>query len=107
MGMEKPIRNGLWDLPGFEETRAYLKGMDKPCGWVDEIVERDSPGASFVKLGKPWYKSECPHYEGFWLNGGLGSVQCQLVPYLVPGLHYQLTCGVCPDQCPFRKEKEG
>lgn len=98
------IKNGKWSLPGFAVARDYLSRRGYLCGWVDKVVDRDSFGAIFRKLGKPWYLSECPYYEGFWLDGGIGSVQCSRVPFLLPGLHQPNTCEKHPEQCPFRKD---
>ena len=104
---EPPIRDGLWALPGFAEARKYLKRRGRPCGWIDEVVDKDEPAAQFMKAGNPNYCSECPEYEGFWLDGCIGSVQCRSVPFLIPGFHWYKTCGETPGRCPFRRAEEG
>lgn len=99
--MDKPIKNGHWELPGFQEIREHLQSAGQPASWVDEVVDPQKPLSCFLKLGKPWYRSDCPCYEGFWLHGGLGSVQCAKVPYLLPGLMHYTTCRKYPVECPF------
>lgn len=100
-----PVNNGLWNLPGFAEARAYLKDKGLPATWVDEVVDPSSKWACFVKDGKPWYRSECPEYEGFWLEGSTGSVQCGMIPFLMPGLQWDNTCSKNPGLCPFRSKE--
>lgn len=99
----RSIKHGKkWDLPGFSEARSRLEEARKnPC-WIDEVVDPTENDAVFVKNGKPWYKSNCPEYDGFWICGGIGSVQCKVHDGLIPGLHFHLTCGKNPEKCPLR-----
>lgn len=79
------------------------------AGWVFETVDPDAPGAIFLKDGKPWYKTTCPHYEGFWLCGYIGSVQCKQVDGLIPSIHWQIFCRTeegCA-KCPYREASTG
>ena len=98
-----PIKDGLWDLPGFAEAREYLRSKGLPFGWVDRVVSPDEPGTVFVKKGIPFERSDCPEYEGCWLCGGFGSVRCRAVPFLLPGLQWDKTCSKDPERCQFRK----
>lgn len=104
--MDKPIIDGQWDLPGFQQVREHLKSEDRSSYWIDEVVDTKKPLSCFLKEGKPWYRSDCPYYEGFWLQGGIGSVQCAKVPYLLPGLMHHTTCRKYPAECPFREGEE-
>lgn len=90
-GWDGLIENGKWNLPGFAATRGYLARKGLFFAWVNQVVDRDSPGVMFLKFGKPGYLSSCPHYEGLWLNDGIGSVQCSKAPFLLPGLHQSNT----------------
>lgn len=94
---------GVIDYPGFEEARQGLKDRGKPYAWIDMVVDRNAPYSCFIKGGKPFYKCDCPHFEGYWLSGGLGSVQCSMVDHLIPGLHWDLTCRKDYENCPLRK----
>lgn len=106
-GWDGLIENGKWNLPGFAATREYLARKGLSFAWVDQVVDRDSPGAVFLKFGKPGYLSSCPHYEGFWLSGGIGSVQCSKAPFLLPGLQLYETCDKHPDRCLFQVGRQG
>ena len=75
-------------------------------GVDSKIVDKAESGSVFLKLGKPWYLSKCPNYEGYWLNGSIGSVQCGLYAELFPGVHQHLFCAKNCENCPVRKEKE-
>ena len=97
-----PVNDGLWDLPGFIDARNYLRGKGLSGMWIDEVVDPSSKYACFVKYGKPWYRSNCPEYEGYWLDGSTGAVQCRLVPFLLPGIHWDNSCSKNPSLCPFR-----
>lgn len=94
------------ELPGFAEARESLQKDGRPSWWINLIVDTSDPYALFQKDGKPNYKCECPEYEGFWLDGGIGSVQRRAHDGLLPGLHFELTCRENYEMCPFRRRKE-
>ena len=94
------------ELPGFAEARERLRKDGRPSEWIDQTVDPQSPYALFEKDGKPNYKCNCPEYEGFWLDGGIGSVQCRAHDGLLPGLHFELTCRKDFEMCPFKRRKE-
>ena len=64
-----PVQDGLWDLPGFSEARVYLDRKGLSSTWVDEVVDPSGRLACFEKNGKLHYRSQCPAYEGYWLDG--------------------------------------
>lgn len=67
------------------------------------LPDPSDPYAVFIKDGKPWYISQCPKYEGYWLDGGRGAVQCS--GEILPGRQWYAVCSKCPETCPFyRKE---
>ena len=77
---------------------------EKHLSWSKETVDPADPFARFLPKGKPWYKSECPYYQGYWVHGGIGSVQCAMVDHLIPGLRWYLICGKRHEKCPFNPE---
>lgn len=91
------------DFPGFEEARQRLKSKGKPYAWIDNVVDSTDPYGYFLKNGKPGYLSQCPDYQGYWLLGGMGSVQCAASAQLIPGLHWYITCSQNYENCPLRK----
>ena len=91
------------DYPGFEKSRQYLKSCGAPYEWIDYVVDPTNPYAKFLKNGKPGYLSQCPDYQGYWLLGGRGSVQCAASAQLIPGLHWYITCSQNYENCPLRK----
>lgn len=88
-------------LPGFAEAKRHLEVTGHPSAWIAEVVDTSNESATFLKSGRPWYKSQCPHYEGYWLEGGIGSVQCGSYGGLLPGLMWDMTCKGEFEQCPF------
>lgn len=91
------------DLPGFVEAKTNLEEKGFLSAWIYETIDPKAKYAIFLKNGKPGYKSPCPYYEGYWLCGGFGSVQCRAVDTLFPGLQWDITCGKKHEQCPFYK----
>ncbi len=89
----------------FQEVITGLKERGCSTEWVTMVVDPDNRFATFVKDGKPWYRSDCQSYEGYWLHGGLGSVQCKAVGQLIPGLFWDLFCKENCEQC-FYHQKE-
>lgn len=93
-------------LPGFAEAKKQLEEKGRPSDWLTNVVDTSDPYAIFLKKGKSHYKSQCPHYEGYWLDGGIGSVQCQAADGLLPGLQWSLFCEKNCTVCQFYREKE-
>lgn len=110
--VEKPLNAENQEyllLPEYQATRQYLISQGRPWEWILKTVDIHSSGACFLKKGKPCYQSECPFYEGFWLDGGTGSVQCSASDMLLPSLHHHHFCRTpegC-EKCPQRKSNTG
>lgn len=85
----------------YARIAADLEVKGKPSYWIHEVVNKENPHAYFLKHGKPFYKSTCPLFEGYWLRGGCGSVQCKASKELFPGLHLELTCRDHHEVCPY------
>lgn len=88
-------------LPGFAEAKAHLEERGFPSAWITDVVDPTEKHAFFNKNGRPWYKSQCMHYAGYWLHGGTGSVQCRACESLLPGLMWDTTCSKKFEDCPF------
>lgn len=92
----------------IREVEDDLTQRGRPCGWVSRCVDPAEPGAMFLPDGGRGknYRSDCPHYEGYWLCGGIGSVQCALGG-LLPGIIWGKVCSCdggsgCPVNTPAR-----
>jgi len=79
-------------LPGFAEAKRRLEGAGRPSAWITELADTLNKCAVFLKDGRPGYRSQCPNYEGYWLDGGTGSVQCGAYGGLLPGLMWSTAC---------------
>lgn len=88
-------------LPGFAAAKHRLESDGRPSYWIMEIVDISNPYAIYQPAGRPNYRSDCPLYDGYWLDGGIGSVQCRGVDELLPGLMWNETCEHKFEQCPF------
>lgn len=100
--------SGQIDLFDFSEEKRGLESRGYKSAWVDMVVDRTDKYAIFERNGKPHYKSQCPLYEGYWLRGGLGSVQCAERSELIPALQWDKFCRNQHEQCPLfaAKNKE-
>ncbi len=90
--------------PEFQKAVDHLKSKGMPSGWLLKAVNPRSPTAIFLKGGRLGYLSPCPQYEGFWLSGGYGSVQCKAVEDLLPGYFWYAFCSKECSKCPHSKQ---
>ena len=91
------------DELGIQETIDYLKEKGLPANWPTGVVTPGGVGVCYLPDGKPWYQSKCPHYEGYYLHGGTGSVQCAAAGELLPGIVQYKVCSKEYGECPFYK----
>ncbi len=90
------------DLPQeYKQVKDDLIEKGRPWEWILKTVDPNDKYAAFLRDGKPWYRSECPNYEGYWLCGGTGSVQCKAAEKMLPGIHHVLFCGKEFGTCPY------
>lgn len=75
------------------------------CEWVDKVADPNECGTCFVKNGKGSYKSTCHNYEGYYLSGGGGSVQCKCAG-LLPGIIGYEICFKEDLKCPYLEQEE-
>lgn len=91
--------------PEFQLVYDKLKAGGHPADWLLQAVDPVLPTAMFVKGGKPWYLSPCPHYDGYWLDGHIGSVQCKNVTNLLPGHFWYSFCREKCRACPYHQSE--
>lgn len=91
------------DELGIRETIDYLIAKGLPANWPTGIVDPAGNGVCYLPGGKPWYKSDCPHYEGYYLCGCIGSVRCATAGELLPGIVQYKVCSKEFEKCPFYK----
>lgn len=91
---------------GIQEAIDYLEGKGLPTEWVTRIPDINSTYSFFHPLGKPWYRSACPCYEGYYLGGTSGAVQCSTAGELLPGIIWDNVCSKGYEKCPFYKRSE-
>lgn len=104
--MEEEIWRKYMDELGIRETIQYLQDKGLPADWPTGIVDPDGNGVCYLPEGKPWYKSECPHYEGYYLCGCIGTVRCSIAGELLPGIVWDKVCSKEYTKCPFYKEDQ-
>lgn len=90
---------------GIQQTIDDLAAKGRPAYWPTEVVDPSKFGACYLPGGKPWYRSGCPCYEGYYLHGGTGSVRCKTAGELLPGIVHHHVCSKEYEKCPFYKEK--
>lgn len=102
--MQDEVWRQHMDELGIRETIDYLIAKGLPANWPTGIVDPAGYGVCYLPGGKPWYKSDCPHYEGYYLHGGLGTVRCNTAGELLPGIVHHKVCSKEFNKCPFYKE---
>ena len=90
----------------FTKEKEALAAAGRPSGWVEEVVDLNDPATLKVKALKSMYKSNCRHYDCFYLCGGIGSVKCKCCEELIPGIQLQKFCRDQYEMCPLYWEKE-
>ena len=89
---------------GISEVIRSLQARGRPAEWPLHVPDPDERGTSYLPEGKPWYKSQCPCYEGFYLCGGTGAVRCRTSEELLPGVVWYTRCSKDYAGCPYYKE---
>lgn len=89
----------------LNDIKARLASKGYKSDWIDKIIDPHKPGTCFVKNGKYSYKSTCHNYEGYYLCGGFGSVQCKCAG-LLPGVIGNEICFRENRQCPYLEQEE-
>lgn len=102
--MEEEKWHQYMDELGIQETIDYLREKGLPANWPTEIVDPSEFGTCYLQDGKPWYKSDCPNYEGYYLCGCIGSVKCSTAGELLPGIVQYKVCSREYTKCPFYKQ---
>lgn len=99
-----------WDLRellGIQRVVDDLKSRGFPHEWPMKTVDINDPATVKAVVTAGSYKSRCPHYKGFWLCGGIGSVECAAFGGLLPGIVWYTTCEKRCEQCPLMEGKNG
>lgn len=90
---------------GIQEAIDYLAAKGLPTEWPTRVIDPSEKYAVYLPEGKPWNKSTCPCYAGYYLLGGTGTVQCRTAGELLPGIVWLKVCSKEYCKCPFYKEE--
>jgi hypothetical protein len=92
---------------GIQRAVDSLKAKGLPHVWPTKVADPNDPSTFFMPGGKPFNKSECPCYQGYYLDGLYGAVKCSGTGELLPGIVWDQTCSKGYEKCPyFRREAE-
>lgn len=91
---------------GIQNAIDYLEGIGKPSDWVTRIPDIYLSHVFFLADGKPWYRSQCPCYEGYYLSGIDAAAKCSVAGELLPGIVWDNVCSKGYEKCPFYKRSE-
>ncbi len=86
---------------GIQKTVDYLMQKNLPSDWPMLTVDLSNPATLKADVTKGSYKSQCPHYEDYWLCGGIGSVECKAFEGLLPGVVWYKVCSHNFEKCPL------
>lgn len=93
-------------LPGFAEAKARLEKKGLPWGWIIKTADPTDKYTIYLKRGRPFNKSDCPHYKGYWADGVHGAVDCAACARPLPSLMWDTTCKGEFTRCPFYGKEE-
>ncbi len=93
-------------MPRFLNHENSLMPRDPRATPIRSPAEPAQPLVFFEKNGKLCYRSACPHYRGYWLDGLNGAVVCNQVDFLLPGIVLELYCRYHCEDCPLKHENE-
>ena len=91
-------------MPRFLEFESSLPQKHSKATPIRSVADPNKPFVYFEKNGRLCYKSECPHYDGYWLDGVSGAVICKQLDFLLPGVILELYCRNHCDECPLHDE---
>ena len=97
---KEPVWRKYTEELGIRQAEDYLKGKGLPAQWPSQVADPDDPYVFYHPQGKPWYRSQCGCYEGYYL-GGSGAVKCSAVGELLPGYVWDSMCRKDYEKCPF------
>ena len=91
---------------GIQRCVDNLKAKGLPHEWPMKVGDKSCPYTLKAAETASCDKSQCPHYDGYWLHGGTGSVECRAAGELIPGVVWHCVCSKDFTKCPFYREKE-
>lgn len=103
--LEQPAWQKYRQELGIQRTVGYLQEKGLPYWWPEQVPDPNESGTIFVPGGKPYNRSNCPHYEGYYLHGGCGGVSCRAAGEILPGIAWDAVCRNDFTKCPFYKEE--
>lgn len=100
------LNSALDAMPRFLEFESSLKPRHSRATPLRATADPNKPNVYFEKNGKLCYKSDCPNYGGYWLDGLSGAVVCNQVDFLLPGIILELYCRYHCDECPLHADSD-
>lgn len=91
---------------GIQRAIEHLKAKGLPARWPTMVADPSDNSTFFLPKGKPHNKSDCPCYEGYYLDGLSGAVRCSGTGELLPGIVWNNVCSKEYGKCSFYKRKE-
>ena len=93
-------------MPLFLDFEKDVQARGLKTAQTRMTANPDDKYTFFEKNGKLCYKSDCPHYSGYWLDGRFGAVVCKQVEFLLPEIILELYCRHHCSECPLHEETE-
>ena len=100
------LNSALNDMPRFLEFESSLKSRNPRATPIRSTADPNKPYVFFEKNGRLGYRSDCPDYGGYWLDGVHSAVVCKQVDFLLPGVILELYCRYHCNECPLHKEND-
>ena len=100
------LDSALNAMPLFLQYEKEVQARGPKTARTRVTADPDKQYVYFQKNGKLCYKSDCPDYDGYWIDGLHGAVVCKQVDFLLPGVILELYCRNNCDECPLHKEND-
>lgn len=89
---------------GIQQAVEHLQAKGLPAQWPTKVADPNDSSTFFLQKGKPYNKSNCPCYEGYYLDGLFGAVKCSGTGELLPGIVWDKVCSKNFNICPYFKK---
>ena len=100
------LDSALNDMPKFLEFESSLKSGNPRATPIRSTADPNKPYVFFEKNGRLGYRSDCPDYSGYWLDGVHSAVVCKQADFLLPGVILELYCRYHCNECPLNTEND-
>lgn len=91
----------LADMTKLHQAELNMLQRGFGAEWMRKVANPADKNTFLIKNGKLGYRSRCPAYKGYYLDGIYGATACANINFLLPGIIQSLYCDASPEKCPL------